>query len=86
MVPALDFDPDKDAARIETAIKTKGKPLPPGLTSLDVALLPADEQLVFVSQRLGSGCLGRAGKASNVCVGKAELWPLTGSYWQQSDH
>lgn len=25
VVPALDFDPDKDAARIETAIKTKGK-------------------------------------------------------------
>lgn len=24
VVPALDFDPDKDAARIETAIKTKG--------------------------------------------------------------
>lgn len=56
-----------------------------GLKSLDVALLPADEKLVFVSQRLGSGGLGRAGKASNVCVGKAEFWPLTGSYWQQSD-
>lgn len=27
VVPALDFDPDKDAARIETAIKTKGKTL-----------------------------------------------------------
>lgn len=25
VVPAPDFDPDKDAARIETAIKTKGK-------------------------------------------------------------
>lgn len=25
VLPALDFDPDKDAARIETAIKTKGK-------------------------------------------------------------
>lgn len=25
VVPACDFDPDKDAARIETAIKTKGK-------------------------------------------------------------
>uniref|UniRef100_A0A4W5JSC6 Uncharacterized protein n=1 Tax=Hucho hucho TaxID=62062 RepID=A0A4W5JSC6_9TELE len=25
VVPAFDFDPDKDAARIETAIKTKGK-------------------------------------------------------------
>lgn len=24
MVPALDFNPDRDAARIETAIKTKG--------------------------------------------------------------
>lgn len=25
VVPAMDFDPDRDAARIETAIKTKGK-------------------------------------------------------------
>ncbi len=25
MVPEPNFDPDKDAARIETAIKTKGK-------------------------------------------------------------
>lgn len=25
VMPALDFDPDKDAARIETAIKTKGE-------------------------------------------------------------
>lgn len=25
LVPAADFDPDKDAARIETAIKTKGE-------------------------------------------------------------
>lgn len=25
VVPALDFDPDRDAARLETAIKTKGK-------------------------------------------------------------
>lgn len=24
VLPAIDFDPDKDAARIETAIKTKG--------------------------------------------------------------
>lgn len=27
VVPASDFNPDKDAARIETAIKTKGKRL-----------------------------------------------------------
>lgn len=25
VVPVVDFDPDRDAARIETAIKTKGK-------------------------------------------------------------
>lgn len=25
VIPAADFDPDKDAARIETAIKTKGE-------------------------------------------------------------
>lgn len=27
VVPAVDFDPNRDAARIETAIKTKGRTL-----------------------------------------------------------
>lgn len=85
----MDFDPDKDAARIETAIKTKGK-LHRRYTwtkqTVDVALLHTEELLVFVSQRVGSGFLGRAGEASNLCVGRTQLWLLTGSHWQQSQH
>lgn len=60
MVPAKDFDPDKDAARIETAIKTKGKLQHAALMAEQKQIsapfcssLSTDKELVFVSQHSG---------------------------------
>lgn len=43
MVDATDFDPDKDAARIETAIKTKGEQS--FMLPLAVFLVPVKQNL-----------------------------------------
>lgn len=86
VLPARDFDPDKDSARIETAIKTKGKLQNDQFCEKGQkkkTCFCADEKLVFLSQRPGSEHLDHAGKSSKcVCVtaGKALDKPLTKFY------
>lgn len=84
MVPALDFDPNRDAARIETAIKTKGKTqyctpllkIKKERKSARFWNLSTDESLVFVSQHLGSECFDHAGNTS-----KSVLAGLCSGHW-----
>lgn len=71
VVPAKDFDPDKDAARIETAIKTKGKLQHAALMAEQKQIsapfcssLSTDEELVFVSQHSGLKGFDHTGNTS----------------------
>lgn len=66
VVPALDFDPNRDAARIETAIKTKGRTLYNKLKqTVQSCVLP----LVFVTQHPGSGFWLVLGTPPSLCFG-----------------
>lgn len=68
VVPAKDFDPGRDAARIETAIKTKGNIQDYLLLKKEFSAwfcnLSTDEYLVFVSQNPGLKCFDHTGITS----------------------